>query len=129
MKTKIFGGIAIVVIAVLATINISISIDKRIELPNLSLTDVEAHADGFWSEVGDAIVNIAQGQGATKDEREIREKCPTSQSSSGGGSVSGGNGAVGGSASGSGSSSQTNPPERTDIRCASGTVNCTPVSC
>ena len=129
MKTKIFGGIAIVVIAVLATINISISVDKRIELPNLSLADVEAHADGFWSEVGAVIVNIGQGQGATKDKSEIREKCPTSQSSSGGGSVSGGNGVAGGSASGSGSSSQTNPPERTDIRCGAGEVNCTPVAC
>ncbi|MDR1756143.1 MAG: hypothetical protein LBR65_04180 [Culturomica sp.] len=79
--------------------------------------------------LGDAILNILQGQGATKDEEEMRETCPIWESSGGSGSVSGGNGTIGGAASGSGSSSQANPSNRTDIRCKYGSQNCSTVSC
>lgn len=123
MKKKILGGIAVLATTVLAVINININLNTS-KLPDVDIAGVEALAQVEWNDWTQWL-----SQGLTKDEREVQEQCPTDQSSSGNGSLSGGNGAVGGSASGSGSSSQTNPPGRTDIRCASGSDNCTPVKC
>ena len=64
-------------------------------------------------------------QGFTKDEREIIEVCPSSQSTSVTGNASSNGTSVGGSYD----SSQTNSSARHDIRCASGNVNCTSVKC
>lgn len=119
MKNKIFGGIAVLALVVLTALNVNINLESK-NFTNLNLAEIEAIAgeyagwDNFW-----------QGQGFYKDEEELKEPCPSEQSSSGSGSASYGGGSVGGS----GSSSQTNPSTRHDIRCGYGNNNCTRVYC
>jgi len=127
MKKLFYCGIAAALVA-LAAVNLNLSMKPDRTVSDVTLVQVEAQAFS-WNEFLESVQNILQGQGATKDEREISEQCPCEQSSSGSGSVSGSSGGNGASASGSGSSSQTNPETRTDIRCAYGSENCTPVKC
>jgi hypothetical protein len=122
MRKIILESIAVLAIVGLAVINIGLSSYSQSGniLSNLTLANTEALA-GEWG----GWENFFQGQGFYKDEREIKERCPKEQSSSGSGSASYG----GASASGNGSSSQSNPSNRTDIRCGYGNENCTPVKC
>lgn len=92
------------------------------------MVQIEAQA-GLLSEIGDAIVNVVQGQGLTKDEEEFTRKCPTKQTTKIGIGVSAVvEGVVVGAEIGK-SSSQENPTEREEITCKSGNKNCTPVEC
>jgi len=120
MKNKILGVTAIIALFALATLNVSIT---NTEANNIDLEFIrnQAFADGEYA----GWSNFWQGQGFYKDEREIIEQCPIFQSNSGSGGASYG----GASASGSGSGTQVNPGGRHDIRCGTGSSNCTPVDC
>jgi len=123
MKQKILYAIVVLAIAILAVINVSVSLNSQSDDVVFHLTQAnhtEAIA-GEWAGWG----NFLEGQGLYKDEQELKEPCPSEQSTSGSGSASYG----GGSVSGSGSDSQTNPSNRNDIRCGYGSENCTRVKC
>jgi len=138
MNKKIFGGIAIVAIAVAMAFNVTLSNQKQDKASMLALANVEALADpedvdgGILPEV--TVLSTPHGensgwlwwtQGATMDEREWVRPCPTSSSTSasGGGSYNGTGG------NGSYSESQTNPPTRNEITCPFGWINCTAIDC
>jgi hypothetical protein len=120
MKKILLYGVTVLAIVGLAVFNININMESK-SITNLRLIDIEALGGAEWG----GWSNFSQGQGFWLDEEELKEPCPSEQSSSGGGSASYG----GGSASGNGSSSQSNPPDRHDIRCKYGNQNCTSVSC
>ncbi|MDD2612079.1 MAG: NVEALA domain-containing protein [Bacteroidales bacterium] len=125
MKKNIFGGIAIVAIAVLMAFNVNLNLKKSRHASLLGFANVEALAneeDGIHEKnTGWEILT----QGATKDEEEWERPCPTSSTTSGSGSGSYSGVGVGGS----GSTSQTNPSNRYEICCKYGYDNCTPVDC
>ncbi|CEN36754.1 NVEALA domain-containing protein [Capnocytophaga cynodegmi] len=126
-RKSFFVGLITACVAVVAGYGVSKSVNNDTDLEVLTLGNVEALAggEGFWNDVWNGIVNSVQGQGWTKDEREIQEQCPNWTSSSGSGSASYG----GASGSASGSHSQGNPNSRTDIRCGVGKENCSAVPC
>ena len=128
MKKNVFILMSVASLVLLASLNVGMGYDKKSESENLSLIQIEAQA-GLWSEIGDAIVNVIQGQGLTKDEEEYTRKCPTKKSTKIGYGVSAVvEGVVVGAEIGK-SSSQENPRDREEITCKSGDKNCTPVEC
>lgn len=126
MKRIYLNIIGAVFMVALIAVNFTVVNDDKKDSEFLSSFSLnEAIAWGFM----DGVENSLQGQGWTKDEREVQETCPSEQTTSGSGGASGNYGGTGGGVYGSGSSSQSNPSSRTDIRCAIGTDNCTSIDC
>lgn len=117
MKKFIYGASCIVSI-ILIGFNVSL-VNTQNDLYDLVLSDIEATADNEWNSWNEWV-----SQGLTKDEREWMRPCPSSESSSGNGSISNGNIEIGG-----GSHSQTNPSGRYEITCPYGNANCTAIGC
>lgn len=118
MKTFIYGVCCIASIALIG-FNVSVANTKK-DLYDLALSNIEDTADNEWNSWNEWL-----SQGFTKDEREWMRPCPSSESSSGNGSISNGNIEIGGG----GSHTQTNPSGRYEITCPYGNSNCTAIGC
>nr|WP_319398810.1 hypothetical protein [uncultured Carboxylicivirga sp.] len=131
MKKKVFNAFGLLAIAAILTLNVNVVLDgsSSSHLQWNVMGKILATVYGSGSAQPGGWSNVWQGQGWTKDESIIQEPCPSVEYGSGSGSASGSYGGASGSASGSGSHYQENPEGRTDIRCGSGSINCTPVAC
>lgn len=118
MKKLICGACCIISIALIG-LNVSL-VNAKKDLYDLTFSEIEATADNEWNDWNEWFT-----QGFTKDEREWVRPCPSSESSSGNGSISNGNIEIGGG----GSHSQTNPSGRYEITCPYGNENCTAIEC
>ncbi len=119
MKNKIFGVAFIMVIAVLATINIDLTKSDNGNY-NLEMASIEAFADPEYNDWPDWW-----DHGLTADEREWQRPCPIEE----GVSVE-----VCVEWDGAGVCIRSewrivNPPQRNEITCPEGEVNCTPIPC
>lgn len=117
-RKSILISFGVTCLAVLAGYGVSKTVSDDTDLEILTLSNVEALADGEvkWNHWTQWF-----SQGLTQNEREIEQVCPSESNSSGKVDVGG--------VSVEGSDSQKNPPQRTDIRCATGSNNCSRVRC
>ena len=123
MNKKLIGIGVAGMIAAFAYVNFEVINDNE-DLSDLTLQDVEALSDTEWNNWTQWLT-----QGFTKDEREWMRPCPSTESSSGSGSVGVGKGDTSVEVGGSGSHEQTNPSGRNEITCPYGDTNCTEVEC
>lgn len=123
MNKKLIGIGVAGMIAAFAYVNFEVINDNE-DLSDLTLQDVEALSDPEWNHWTQWLT-----QGLTKDEREWKRACPTTESNSGSGSVEVGKGDTSVEVGGSGSNSTTNPEGREEITCPVGNENCTEIEC
>lgn len=121
---KKFIGIGVAgMIAAFAYVNFEVINDNE-DLSDLTLQDVEALSDPEWNHWTQWLT-----QGLTKDEKEEKRPCPSTESSSGSGSIKIGYGNIGVEIGGNYSHSTTNPEGKEETTCANGLENCTEVGC
>lgn len=115
MKKYFFTATGFVFLIALSVININVTSSHSEETTLASLTLIpEACAECDWT-------NVFQGQGCTKDEREVQESCYAYENWYGGVSY--------GTASATAGYERTLVASRTDIRCAYGSTNCSRIYC
>jgi hypothetical protein len=127
MKKKIFGGIAVLAIAALAAINVTLNSQNN-KLSGLTLSEINAGAWSFW----DGLENTFQGQGWTKDEREIKVECQSGSNTSGAGVSTGVSVSYGGvtvSTNTSANVGGSTPAGTSKITCGYGSDNCSSTDC